>query len=617
MNIEASSIFESAARSALFRVMLRRWLALLGRTALPAALVLLSVFVPGWWSDAGASGVLMIVFAWLVVTLSFTFWRRPGAYEALALWDQAAGRREAFATAWWFSCQKRRTDSEQGHLDSQAAILPLARADLSRLLPIQIPSRVWIVPVLALVAVSVPFFVNRAAREQPLDELAAEGIRQEAKRIAEKEWDRKKLDGLTDREKSELEKLRQNLAKTAKDLESDSGKGAREVLSAIEKNARDAEKLAREIGADRDAWASEKMIAALRSHADTADLGDAVAGKNAPNAATAAGTLSGTLKAEDTSPEVGARLSDSLETVRKESEQEDRQRTVGQHVIAAGEQLSARKNAQAASEFEKLAEKMRDLARREETRKELEKLAQQLRDAGSQSGEDGAGGMQQIAAAGQEGQSQDAGQGAQTPQVPQSNPQQRNQQLSPPGLNQNSQQQQMMQPSSGAGGQQQQLPMISQLQGQPGKGAGKGDGKPMLMAPVPGQKGEPPKGPPQAIIMGDGQPDRPDGAISFTVPGGKQPGVGKAELKNNPTEVQKTANQSVVNAQSGNEGRSTTRAIEGGVREESANRSASALAVDFIQAEEAALDEAALPAARREQVRRYFNELRKRLEKQD
>jgi hypothetical protein len=483
-------------------------------------------------------------------------------------------------------------------------------------IPLQLPSRVWIVPALALVALLLPMLVNSTVREQPMDETSADAIRQEAKRIAEKEWDRKKLDGLTEKEKAEMEKLRQNLAKTAKDLENESGKSAREVLSAIEKNARDAEKLAREIGADRDAWASEKMVAALRAHADTADLGDAVAGKNAPNAATAAEKLSETLQAKDTPSEVNQRLSESLETVKKESEQEDRQRTVGQHVIAAGEQMSAKQQAEAAAEFKKLAEKMRDLARREETRKELEKLAQQLRDAGSQSGENGAGGMQQIAASGQEGQSQDAGQGAQAPQVPQSNPQQQNQQLSPPGLNQNSQQQ-MMQPSSGAGGQQQQLPMMSQAQGQQGQGAGKGDGKPMLMAPVPGQKGEQPKGPPEAISMGDGAPDQPDGAISFSVPGGKQPGVGKAELKNTPTEAQKTANQSVVNAQSGNEGQSTTRAIEGGVRKESSTRNASQLAVDFIQAEESALDEAALPAARREQVRRYFNELRKRLEKQD
>jgi hypothetical protein len=41
-----------------------------------------------------------------------------------------------------------------------------------------------------------------------------------------------------------------------------------------------------------------------------------------------------------------------------------------------------------------------------------------------------------------------------------------------------------------------------------------------------------------------------------------------------------------------------------------------ALSVEFMEAQEAAMDEAALPTARREQVRRYFNALRKRLEEQ-
>ena len=35
---------------------------------------------------------------------------------------------------------------------------------------------------------------------------------------------------------------------------------------------------------------------------------------------------------------------------------------------------------------------------------------------------------------------------------------------------------------------------------------------------------------------------------------------------------------------------------------------------DFVRQEEAALNDSALPPARREQVRRYFNELRKRFE---
>jgi len=99
------------------------------------------------------------------------------------------------------------------------------------------------------------------------------------------------------------------------------------------------------------------------------------------------------------------------------------------------------------------------------------------------------------------------------------------------------------------------------------------------------------------------------------MPGGKEPGVGKADLNNTPTAKQDSGNQSVVQGQQNNEGQSTVRSVEGGPRTEQAARTATQAALDAIQAEEAALDESPLPPARREQVRRYFNELRQRFEK--
>ena len=106
-----------------------------------------------------------------------------------------------------------------------------------------------------------------------------------------------------------------------------------------------------------------------------------------------------------------------------------------------------------------------------------------------------------------------------------------------------------------------------------------------------------------------------DGVIAISTPESSRPGAAKAELKGAPTEKQDTAGQSVVNAQPAGDGPSATRAVEGAVRRDRAARGGSELAVEFLQAEEAALDEMALPPARREQVRRYFTELRKRLEK--
>jgi len=150
-------------------------------------------------------------------------------------------------------------------------------------------------------------------------------------------------------------------------------------------------------------------------------------------------------------------------------------------------------------------------------------------------------------------------------------------------------------------------------QGQAGKQGQPGDGQPMLLAPIPGGA-KPDDKAPTIIVTGDGAPPDPQGPM-ITMPGsGLPPGNSKADLNNAPTSKQNTDNQSVVRAQQGSEGQSTVRSVEGGARNEQSSRTATQTALESIQAEEAALDEASLPPARREQVRRYFNELRKRFE---
>jgi hypothetical protein len=168
-------------------------------------------------------------------------------------------------------------------------------------------------------------------------------------------------------------------------------------------------------------------------------------------------------------------------------------------------------------------------------------------------------------------------------------------------------------PQQGNGqGQPQQMTMGQGQQGQPGQNNPQPGGQPMLFAPVPGAA-KPDNQAPTLIMPGD--PDQPPGGTSIAMPGsGPQPGAGKADLNNQPTQKQESGNQSVVQAQQNNEGRSTVRSIEGGPRTEQSTRSATQTALEAIQAEEAALDESALPPARREQVRRYFHELRKRFE---
>jgi hypothetical protein len=130
-------------------------------------------------------------------------------------------------------------------------------------------------------------------------------------------------------------------------------------------------------------------------------------------------------------------------------------------------------------------------------------------------------------------------------------------------------------------------------------------GQPFLIAPIPGQ----PQGQqaPMAILGSS-----PNGNV-----GGLKPGNGTTGLGNKPTQATKASQNAVVNAASNADGESAVRAVEGTAHTENATRSAEATALQAITEEENALDEAALPSARRDQVRRYFTELRKRFEKQN
>ena len=608
----AETVFALVARKVQAWVTLRRWLALLRMTLIPASLVLVlvilaalrgrDVFLPAWGG----------LFVWLAGSLAYAWWRRPGEFSALALWDQAAGRREAFATAWWFEQRAEGGEAARAHIDAQREVLPRALPSLRKDLPLK-PDRWLALPLLiAILGSFVSIVTAPPSTVIVMDEEMTRKAAEEAKKLAQTDWEKKKLAGLNEDENKQVEDLKQKLQQTATDLANSAGKDARDVLAELERRARDAEKLADELDKAKEAWASEKLVEALRKHADTADLGDSVAAKNAKAAAKAAETLASQLKSPQLTNEAKERMNETLKDVRQQSEKEDRQRTVGQNVLAAGDQMQQGQPAGAGEEFQKLADKLRDLALREQSRNELQQLAQQLRDSGSSiAGQNETNGaMQQM---GQTGQGEQSGQQGSTPQVGQAqNPQQ---QLTPPGMGQQSGQQNQMQQQQGAQGQQQQMMSMGQ-QGQQGPQGQQGqpsNGQPMLMAPVPG--GKPDDKAPTIIMPGDGSPDDASGPV-IAVPGsGQPPGVGKADLNNTPTQKQESGSQSVVQARQNNEGQSTVRSVEGGARTEQSTRSATQTALEAIQAEEAALDESALPPARREQVRRYFNELRKRFEK--
>lgn len=606
----AEPAFAPVARKVQAWVVLRRWLVVLRMTLVPASLVLLLLILAtlrGSALFAPWAGMLL----WLAGSLAYAWWRRPGEFSALALWDEAAGRREAFASAWWFEQRGEGGEVAQTHIATQRAVLPQALPALTRDLPLR-PDRWLALPLgIAILGSFISIVVSPREVVVVMDEEMTRKAASEAEKLAQTDWEKKKLAGLKDDEQKQVEDLKQKMQKTAEDLANAAGKDARSVLAELERRARDAERLAGELGRGNEAWASEKLVEALRQHADTADLGDAVAAKNAPAAAKAAEALAGQLQSPQLAFETKERVKETLNDARQQSEAEDRKRTVGQNVLAASDRMQQGDAAGAGAEFQQLADKLRDLSMREQARDELQRLAEQLRQAGNNiAGQNEGGAMQQMGQVGQAGQSGEQGQTGAAPQVGQA---QNAPQLAPPGLGQQGQQR-MMQPQGGQG-QQQQMQMIQGQgnAGQPGQQGQPPNGQPMLVAPVPGM---PPPGGKAPVVIIPGGPDQPpeDGAVIAMPGSGKQPGVGKADLNNTPTAKQDSGKQNVVQAQRNNEGQSTVRSVEGGPRAEQAVRSATQTALDAIQAEEAALDEAALPPARREQVRRYFNELRKRFE---
>lgn len=611
----AEPAFASAARRVCLWVVLRRWLEVLRMTWLPAALVIALLILATLRGGALFSSWAGLIL-WLVGCLAYAWWQRPGEFSALALWDQAAGRREAFASAWWFENRGEGGDAALAHVAAQRAVLPQALPALTKDLPLR-PDRWLSVPwLLAILGSFISVVTAPPSNAIPMDEAMATKAAEEAKKLAQTDWEKKKLAGLNEEESRQVEDLKQKLEQTAADLANAAGKDARDVLAELERRARDAEKLADELSKSKDAWASDKLIGELRKHADTADLGDAVAAKNAKAAAKAAASLASQLKSPQLSAEAKERFKDTLNDVHQQSDAEDRKRSVGQNVLAAGDQMQKGDAPAAGDEFQKLADKMQDVALRDQARNELQQLAQQLRNSGSNiagQNDSSSGAMQPMSQAGQNGPQQ--GQQGNSPQVGQTQGAQ--QALTPPGLGQQQPNQMQQQPSQGSGqGQQQQMMTMGQgQQGQPGQQGQSPNNQPMLMAPIPGQPKSDGKGP-VFLMPGEAAPETPPGGPVVVIPGsGLPPGAGKADLNNTPTQKTETGNQSVVQAQQNNEGQSTVRSVEGGTRTEQSTRSATQTALEAIQAEEAALDEAALPPARREQVRRYFNELRKRFER--
>ncbi len=619
------TVFGEASGVVMRRVVWRRFVALVMRVGFPVAgamaLGALIGAVMGGGMVAFWVGVVGVMLVGLGM-LGWAWWKRPSVYAAWALWDREAGRREAFAAAWWYESREVRTEAEERHLKLQAAELPGALGRLGVEMPVVRVGRLgWVIFGLAMTGVA-GWWMDAVRRGPELSAEMVAAARVAAEQLAGMEVKAEKLAGLTEEERKGLEG---QIKGAAEALSQSAGKTAREVLDALEQRAREAEKLAERVGAGEEAWASEALTEALRKQADTADLGDAVADRKGGEAADEAEALAG--KIEAGREEQTERLEGVFNEVNAAAVPEDGERLVGSGVSEVANNLKGGEKAKASEAMRQMAQRLREMQGRQQTQAELERLAQQLREAGSQMANAGAEGeaMQALTEGsqgqspkgggqsgkaesaegkgGQEGQEGQEGQMAQVSEAPE---------------------------SSGAGGQEGQAgqqgqagqagqagpqgPQLSLGEGNPnaGKGGEKPDeGTPMLMAPVPGQDAG--DKPPEMMVMMPGS--SPSNGAILGAGSGLPPGSAKSEMKGEETAVPESVKSALAKAEKTGEGASSVRQVEGGApREEGVGQGSAGLSVEFMEAQEAAMDEAALPMARREQVRRYFNALRKRLE---
>jgi len=566
---------------------------------------------------------------------------RPDRFGGLARWDRAAGRQGTFSSALAFEGMVDPGLGESIHLQRAGAELDKALPNLASDLPLGMRHWTWVVPVLGVLLFLVPWTrpALEAGEETLTQDMLADAAA-EADLLQRSADDLSAVGGLSAEEKAKMEQLKKSVAATAEEVGDASGKTTREVLDALEERAREAEKLARELGLGGEPWASEAMVEALREGPDTADFGDAIGDEDTGSAASEATRLAEQLEAEDLSDEVASRMEQALNHAVDAGDEADSSRLAGKAVTQGAKELEQGSEQGAAESFRQLARSLKQVEEREKTQEELEKLAQQLRQAGSNISGTGADGMEQLAGNdGQSSEGQDQSNGmsqlgsndALSESMPMPGQQGRNQQPQPQsqqgGMGQ-SQQMQMGQMQAPQPGQQQPQQGQGQKGGRsmalqqapnPGQGKDQGQGQPMMMAPIPGL--DPSEQPSALMFGGDPSDGQPAGTIMMsggpsdkTGQGGLQAGFGTTELGANETDALDASRSSMVGAQAGRDGASYTRAVEGGVREEATSRSARGEAAEFLRVQEEALDGQALPMSRREHVLRYFKAVRQQFE---
>lgn len=595
----------------------------------------------GEWQIAGA-----LLGLWLLALALLACWRLPATEQALRLLDQLGGWKDCLSSAWDFLNRPQLGAAEELHLSRAEALLPEARQSVPTLLPLPSLRTVWIAPLLALGLALSPW-----GRPQPeARDLALTGAMKEAAALQAEELRREaeknqELKALREEEREEWEGLRSEVLEVAEALANPDGLTAGEVLEALENRARAAERLAAKLDPFSDEWASAPLLEEMSRHPDFADLGLYVADKAAEGAADESSQLQAILADPAIPAETSERFTRSLESIAAAATEEDRTRPVGERLGNASRKLLNESARTAAREFEELAKHFRELAAREEAKAKLDELAKNLREAGSEISGSELKKMEEIAqesgktssqgtpagllpldadtlgsesagqgmTAAEEKAAGEPGEGPTLAQVPKESVSELPVPGAAPGEGERGEgnesqkgEQRFAAPVPGEKGPEGQSGSGLGMSEQGRDGQGKGG---MLSAPIPGmQPGETGSGASLGLNAGNS---------STTGQGGDQAGAGTAPMIEAASESFQAKSDAQVLAQSGKEGESSIRAIEGKARSEEASRRRQEVLADFLSVEEQALDDQALPLSRRQQVLKYFSGVRAQFEKED
>lgn len=629
------------------RVARVRWAALIARTQVWAALLVAGVVLGGrlWvgWQSGEWIVALVLLSLWLGVLSGFAFFRLPATAAALRQLDERGNWKDRFASAWEYLGKPTPEVAEQLHLERSHPLLPEAHRTVSECFAMPKLRRAWVLPALALLLSCLPLGrILPDARDLALTEAMKEAARAEAENLRRETERVLAMEAMTEAEQAELEALRTQVDAVAEALADPEGLTAGEMLEALDERARAAERLASQLGAGTDAWASPEMLAEMANHADTAQLAVFIGDKAAEEAAAESTALAVTLADPALTSEVQERFTRATDRISSAARDEDHVRPIGERFGNAARKLQDAQARTAAREFEELAKWFRDLSSREKAQQQLESLADTLREAGGEIGNNELKKMEQLAGAGAPGSPTpdglkgiDSGAAPQAPPgVPgmtlaQENAPQAPGQLPVPGQSPTEQ--------PGAG----QSPVPGSTPGEQESGDGKNKGEQAFSAPIPGEQspdGKSGSGLGQSDQARDGKGK--GGMLSAPIPGmnndapvpgaglagregqsnqsgtgGDQAGTGTAELFDDEGEALKASSDVKVVARQGEEGDSSVRAVEGEVKAEAATRSQQDIVAEFIAVEEQALDEESLPLSRRRHVLRYFTAVRKQFEK--